>query len=153
MKLSIKELYKKAVLDGTPERLQEDDNCRYVIYRGFKVIKSVGDSYSMFDVRHSDFYSEVEDLDLSILLHKGLVKGADYIMYSRDIKRIEDRKASIAAYYDKIEKVYKKNLEKGIKIKFYEKRIRNAYSNIKYNLDLLFVYKARKEMYERKYLN
>jgi hypothetical protein len=74
-------------------------------------------------------------------------------MYSRDIFRIQKRKDTIAALYDKIENVYQKNLDKGIKVKFYEKRIRNARSNIKYHLDLLFVYKARKELYERKYLN
>lgn len=151
--MSIKLLYEKAIQDGVPERSQEDGKCKFIIYRGFKVVKEVGGKHLLFDVRFSDFYDKVSKKDLDILLSNGLVKGADYIMYSRDIYRIKERKDTIAALYDKIENVYKKNFDKGLKIKFYEKRIRNARSNIKYHLDLLFVYKARKELYERKYLN
>ena len=150
---NLRALYDNAVSKGVPERPQEDGKCKFVIYRGFKIVREVGGNHLIYDVRFNDFYSKVSNKNMKILLSEGLVKGADSIMYSRDILRMEKMKINIASMYDKIEKVYQKNLDKGLKVEFYKKRIRNARSNIEYYLDLLFTYKARKELYERKYLN
>ncbi len=143
-------LFKEAVRKGL-RQYTESPLSYFVMYKGFKLVGSKEGDYKLYDVRFNDFYSKVKESDLSVLRTLGLVRGADTLMYNRDISRSDICKKDIANLYDKMINIYKPMIKEGINLEFYNKRVRNAYSNIHDYTDLIFFYKNRIELYESKY--
>ena len=118
----------------------------FIIYKGFKITKSIDGNYEIQDVRMNDFYSKVMEKDFIILTNLGFIKGADKISYERNLRRV-------AIYTKKLEKLYteremcKKKLPTNVK--FYEKKLKNCQENIGKYIDLMFFYKSQVVQYEQ----
>ena len=118
----------------------------FTIFNGFKITHYFEeDSYSIQDTRHSDFYSEVSQVDLDTLREFGFIKGAKTITYRRSCIRVDEYLRSIEDLYKKRAK-YKESLPKNKA--FYTKRIRNCNKNIHDNHDMLQFYQSKVEQFE-----
>ena len=101
-------------------------------------------------IRRSDFYDEVREREYKILLKLGFIRGIDWIVNKRNLRRI-------TIYTRLLEKLYKDKKEYQSKLRplktraFYQKKLRNCQENIHRNIDLLFLYKSRIEQYNLKY--
>lgn len=121
----------------------------FIIYKGFKLSK-VLEQYKLEDVRRSDFYDEVREREYKILLKLGFIRGIDWIVNKRNLRRI-------TIYTRLLEKLYQDKEEYQSKLRplktraFYQKKLRNCQENIHRNIDLLFLYKNRIEQYNSKY--
>lgn len=121
----------------------------FIIYKGFKLSKNT-DTYTIEDVRRSDFYDKVRSSDYTKLIKLGFIKGVDEIVNTRNLKRV-------GIYTKLVEKLYmnklsyRSNLCEGKTKEFYEKKLRNCQENIHKNIDLLFLYKTRINQYNLKY--
>ena len=119
----------------------------FIIYNGFKITKTSDNKYKIQDVRLTDFYDEVKDSDYENMVNLGFIKGSNWIVYNRNIKRVQ-------TYTKTIEKLYNDKRKYQSKIRtiktraFYEKKLRNCQANIHKNIDLLFLYKTRINQYK-----
>lgn len=124
------------------------DDHEFVIRNGFKITHYIeGDLYTIQDIRLNDFYDEVTEQDLTILIEKGFIQGTDIIMYYRNVKRVDMYLRSIEELYNKRAE-YMKRLPKNKP--FYTKRIRNCNKNIHDNHDMMQFYQAKVEQFESK---
>lgn len=120
----------------------------FVIQRGFKISHYFEDnSYSILDTRFSDFYTNVSEVDMSILIEKGFLEGTNIIMYNRNVMRVKDYVSKIENLYVKKAK-YKKLVTKNKP--FYTKRIKNCSENIHRYHDMMQFYQAQVEQFENK---
>jgi len=119
----------------------------FIIYKGFKILK-VEDVYTIYDVRLSNMYSSVTSECFKELSKKGFIKGADYICFKRNKKRVVTYKKRAEVWYDKRRK-YKKELPNNRELN--EKRIRNINRKIEEAIDHMFLYKIRINQYKSKY--
>ena len=117
----------------------------FVIYKGFKISSFDDGSFEIFDTRFSDVYTKVSLKDMKVFKSKGFIKGANLLMYDRDVKRVKD-------YTKKLEKLYserdKYNQKLETNVSFYSKRIKNCEDSIQSNLDLLFFYSSRVKQFK-----
>ena len=125
-------------------------NNNSVFYKGFKITKNDDSDYTIEDTRFTDMYTPLSEKDKSILTELGFIKGCDYLMYRRDLKRITLYKNRIKSFQDKI--VYHKNkLGTDDQTSFHLKRIRNCNDGIAHFQSLVLQYTARKEDFLNKY--
>lgn len=121
----------------------------FIIYKGFKLSKTHG-KYKIEDVRISDFYGDVKKRDYNTLLKLGFIKGTDYIVHKRNLRRV-------GIYTRLLEKLYSERKEYERKLRplktraFYKKKIKNCQENIHRSIDLLYLYKSRIDQYNLKY--
>ena len=116
------------------------------IVNGFKITHYFDDdSYTIQDVRHSDFYSDVVWDDYKIMQEHGFIKGTNTIAYIRNKTRVEEYLKGIEDLYNKRAK-YKESLPKNKA--FYTKRIRNCNKNIHDSHDMLQFYQSKVEQFE-----
>lgn len=141
----IKQFYRE--IKKSKINIHVDGLTTFAIYKGFKVSKT-NDEYLLQDVRSSDFYDTVKPKHLDMLKSLGFIKGADTIVYNRDLRRVQSYTSLLEKLY-KNRKLYEKQLTKD-KV-FYEKKIKNTNENILKNIDLLFFYKTRVNQFNNKY--
>jgi len=116
------------------------------IVNGFKITHYFDDdSYTIQDVRHNDFYSDVVWDDYKIMQEHGFIKGTNTIAYIRNKTRVEEYLRAIEDLYNKRAK-YKESLPKNKA--FYTKRIRNCNKNIHDSHDMLQFYQSKVEQFE-----
>jgi hypothetical protein len=113
-----------------------------LIYKGFRLFKKLDDTYTIQDVRGSEFYSPVKKEDLALLESLGFIKGCDIIMLNRDKLRVE-------TYTRKIEKLsrLKREHTKNKDVK----KVKICNKNMNDYIDLLFFYKTRLTQLKNKY--
>ena len=122
----------------------------FIIYKGYKISRCSG-IYAIEDVRRSDFYDEVKVTEYSKMIKLGFIKGVDYIVNRRDLRRVGIYTRLLERLYtDKIS--YRGKLCELDKKEFYEKKLRNCQENIHRNIDLLFLYRSRIGQYNLKYV-
>jgi hypothetical protein len=125
------------------------DTYEFMIYKGFKITLTYeGDSFTLEDVRKSDFYTPVSKSDLLLMKNRGFIKGVDYLSYKRAKRNHQTFKRRIKALYSKREEYKRKYDTKPV---FYTNRLSNCVNNIHKNLDLFFFYKVKIKQYEDKY--
>lgn len=143
----IKKWFNEAVDEGI--KVYHSDESEYLIYKGFKIIKTL-DDFKILDVRRSDFYDDVKSKDLLVLEKLGFIFGSDSIVHSRNKRRVSIYTKRLERIYTN-KKLYKSKLKDKDTKKFYEKKLRNCEENILKNIDLLFFYKSKVEQHELKY--
>jgi len=121
----------------------------FIIYKGFKLSKS-SNLFKLEDVRRSDFYDDVKDKEYKTILKLGFIKGIDWIVNKRNLKRIGIYTRILERLYSE-KKEYKSKLRPKITRAFYQKKLKNCQESIYRNIDLLFLYKTRIEQYNLKY--
>lgn len=137
------------VLENNME-IYSSKESEYLIYRGFKLSRSFDGEYKIQDVRLSDFYDDVKDRDYKILVKLGFIRGGDWIVNKRNIKRVQTYTRIIEKLYDD-KRDYQSKLRPRKTRAFYQKKLRNCQENIHKTIDLLFLYKSRINQYNSKY--
>ena len=120
---------------------------KFIIYKGFKILNVEG-IYTIQDVRFSNMYSSVTPDCYKEFKKKGFIKGADYICFKRNKKRVLTYKKRAEVWYDKRRRV-KKEIPKNTELN--EKRIRNVNRKIEESINHMFLYKTRINQYKSKY--
>lgn len=124
------------------------EGSEFVINKGFKITHYFeDDSYTIQDVRHSDFYTEVSDWDLETMESHGFLAGTAVILHSRNVERVQKYLRQIEVLYANRAR-YKEGLSKNKP--FYTKRIRNCNKNIHDYHDMMQFYQAKVEQFEIK---
>ena len=124
------------------------NNHEYVISKGFKITHYNEDnSYTIQDIRHSDFYNEVSKEDMEVITANGFLEGTNILMYSRNTERVDKYLRLIEVLYAKRTE-YKKSLPKNKA--FFTKRISNCNRNIHDYHDLMQFYRSKVEQFESK---
>src|SRR5690606_8400224 len=107
----------------------------FIIYKGFKITKTIDGNYIIQDVRINNFYSKVSDKDLSVLTTLGFIKGVEKLSYDRNLRRV-------VIYTKKLEKLYSEReicqKRMSTNVTFYSKKLRNCKEGIGKYIDLLF---------------
>ena len=120
----------------------------FVIRNGFKITHYLDDdSYTILNIRQSDFYCNVTQPDMDIFMEHGFIKGADIAVYKRNVVRVDKYLRLIEELYTKKAK-YKKSLNKNKA--FYTKRIRNCDKNIHEYHDMMQFYQSKVEQFENR---
>jgi hypothetical protein len=143
----IKNWYEEAI-KVTLEHETRDSS--FIIYKGFKITKT-GDDYQIEYTRSSDFYTSVSDKNLELFKNKGFIKGASFLGYNRDKKRVSYYLGEIAELYEKRAEALKKSKKKRISMKdkaFYLKQIKNCNKNIENLNSLRTFYQTRQEQFK-----
>lgn len=122
------------------------NNYEYVISKGFKITHyNEDDSYTIQDIRHSDFYNVVSPEDMEVINANGFLEGTNILTYNRNTERVDRYLRLIEALYGKRAE-YKKSLYKNKA--FYTKRINNCNKNIHDYHDLMQFYRSKVEQFE-----
>jgi len=140
----IKKWYEEVILCQRPHQRYDSE---YIIYKGFKITK-LNDTFTLKDVRWSNFYNDVSKTNLNILRKHGFIKGVDIIGYKRDVKRIKSYKKRITRLYDK-RKIFKKQMDEDRRLN--TKRIRNINLRIDDYVSFIFFYQVRVNQFKIKY--
>ncbi len=75
--------------DCLNERVYEDGNSTFIIYRGFKISKYFNTGYiEILNVRSSDFYKPIPDNVMTSFIARGFEKTCDILQITRDKRRI-----------------------------------------------------------------
>ena len=120
----------------------------FVIRNGFKIAHYLDDdSYTILDTRLNDFYWDVTQPDMDVLLESGFMQGTDILVYNRNKERVDKYLRLIEELYTKKAK-YKKSLNKNKA--FYSKRIRNCDKNIHEYHDMMQFYQSKVEQFENR---
>lgn len=140
--------YEEYLGSGKRPPFQDVDE-EFIIYKGFKIIRSP-EGYIILDVRRSDLYDPVREVDLKMFKDHGFVKGADIIMYQRDKIRCKKYKEAIEFLY-LLRRQYKEELPGSKRVAFVKKKIRNINKNIHDNADSIFFYQTRMKQVKEEY--
>jgi hypothetical protein len=112
----------------------------FILYKGFKIINEQG-TYRIQDVRRNDFYSEVFATDLAMFKEHGFVRGADLIMYNRDVTRVRRYTSRLEMTYTRRDHL--RGLPPEGRPKGYAKAVNTVDKKIRECVDKIFFFQTR----------
>lgn len=114
---------------------------KHVFYKGFK-LSNIEGNYTVVDVRMTDFYNKISREDLEMLDKHGFIKGADLLMYARDITRVATYTGMVERF-TRMKVGFEGKLSQKQSESFAEKRIRNCETNLELLDELMSFYSTR----------
>lgn len=119
-----------------------------ILYKGFIFIERDG-KFGLYQYeRNGEGHKEVDQKNINILMDLGFIKGADTIVYRKDLKRISYHKKAI----EELTKIKEKfNEEKHIQGIFANDNKKNLQHVLKNHVDAYYELKIRINNYKKKW--